>query len=249
MLSVANVDFAFGGKPVLTRVSLQCESGETVAIIGRSGHGKSTLLNLVSGILSCDSGHISIDGELPQVAAKRGWIGYVFQTPTLMPWLTVAQNVELALSVTDANHEPVSERLNRALRIGHIQHAADHLPSELSGGMQTRAAIARALSYGPRLVLADEPFSALDDIVKESLYQEFQEITAVTKMSTLLVTHSLTEALILADRVATLAPQGLGTGSTITLQESVTFERPRTSAVTTSQEFGRMRERLMEALR
>lgn len=249
MLKINNINFGFDRTPVLRDVSISCKAGETVGVIGRSGHGKSTLLNLAAGIFKAQYGSITIDDEQPVAAAERGWIGYIFQTPTLMPWLTVAQNIELALRTRKTEPQLLSELVMRAVRVAHIEHGVDRLPFELSGGMQTRAAIARALSYSPRLLLADECFSGLDDLVKESLYQEFQEITAQTRMSTLLVTHSLSEAIILADRVIALAPRVDGTGSTIRHEESIDFDRPRTSAITTSSEFAQKRQRLLEALR
>jgi NitT/TauT family transport system ATP-binding protein len=249
VLSIKNVSFAFSGRPILDDVSLDCQEGETLGILGRSGGGKTTLLNLIAGVLPIQQGTIAFNGETPASATSHGHIGYIFQSPTLMPWLTVAQNIELALAITGRGQGDGPQLIAKALKAAHIEHAAERLPGELSGGMQTRAAIARALSYGPRLLLADEPFAALDDVVKDALYSDFQDLTATTRMSTVLVTHNLNEALLLADRIVVLSSVQPGDASVVKLDARFTFRHGQRSEVISTPEFGQARNRLMEALR
>jgi len=249
MLKVENLNFSYGNARVLDNISISCALGETVAILGRSGSGKSTLLNLIAGTLQVPTGLILVKGSSPRDAARKGNIGYIFQSPTLLPWRTVRENVEVALQITRGSRETLTPSVDAALAIAHISHAAHQLPHELSGGMQTRASIARALSYGPSLLLADEPFSNLDDFVKESLYAEFQSTISSTQMSTVLVTHSLNEALLLADRIYVLGTHGPNGPSTVVHCEIVPLPRPRGSELFGEEAFLAIRMRLMTALR
>lgn len=253
MLEVKNVNFDFGLKPVLRDISFECQPGRTVGIVGRSGAGKTTLLNLVAGMLDTQVGSILINGHPSVQAVRRGLVGYIFQTPTLMPWLTVRQNVHLALSVTSKaqRKRPIAPHMevDEALRAARIDQAAEQLPSQLSGGMQTRAAIARALVYRPQVLLADEIFSGLDDVVKEALYAEFQEITAKRQMTTVLVSHNLTETLLLSDLIIVLSENHEGAGSSVRLREMIPFARPRTSEISADPAFVSARSRLLDALR
>jgi NitT/TauT family transport system ATP-binding protein len=256
MLSVKNISFAFDNQSVLERINIECGAAETVGIVGQSGSGKTTLLNLIAGYIPWDGGAITVDGVPPVAAAREQKIGYIFQTPTLMPWLTVRQNVELPLRIRSAQRQNSNTRfpsevqkVEDAMTSAHIAHAANKFPHELSGGMQTRASIARAIVYQPILLLADEPLSALDDVVKESLYQDFQEITAERRTATVLVTHNLTDAILLCDRVYVLGNKDEGTPSTVVHCEQINLARPRTPEVLSDDDFLIARRRLREALK
>lgn len=251
MLHVNNLSFAFGEQTLLAQINLECGPGDVVGIVGKSGSGKTTLLNLISGFLVTAQGRVSVDGQAPRVAARQQKIGYVFQNATLIPWLTVFQNAALPLRLhASKNGRRASGNVVAAtLRRAHIADAASKYPHELSGGMQARAAIARALVYQPKLLLLDEPFAGLDDILKESfIYPELQELLATEQVATVLVTHNLNEALLLCDRVHVLRSENGHGPSRLVHLEEVLFDRPRNTALYESQQFMAARRRIREHL-
>lgn len=251
MLSMDTVSFAYGQVPVLSGISMHCEAGEIVAIVGRSGVGKTTLLNLIAGYISPDIGSVKINGASPTEAkVPSGSIGFVFQQPTLIPWLTTEKNVRLPLELQRRkakNPVQMQDLSYEAMKRARIEHAASLYPFELSGGMQTRAAIARALVTSPTLFLLDEPFSSLDDMVKEELYTDLQNGLRDTKTASILVTHDLSEAIRLSDRVYVLAADETGVGS-ISLCETISLEKPRGPDVFLSPELHQSRKAIMGAL-
>ena len=201
-LSLAGVALSLGGRPVLDGIDLAATRGETVVLLGPSGCGKTSLLRLVAGLLRPDAGRILVNGAAPvpgQAAAM------VFQSYRLLPWKTVRANVAFALP-----HLPEPERAARTDRVlaqVGLARFADAWPRELSGGMQQRAALARALAPEPELLLMDEPFAALDAQSRELMQAELQRLTGGAAGPTVLfVTHSVDEALVLADRVLLLSP-------------------------------------------
>jgi NitT/TauT family transport system ATP-binding protein len=179
------VDKAYGAEPVLEGFSLAIEPGELVALVGASGTGKTTLLNLVAGLLEPDAG--AVHGQ-----ARR--LGYVFQQPRLLEWLTVERNVAL-----------VSDRARELLAAVGLAEYADRYPSALSGGQRQRVSVARAFAVEPDVLLLDEPFSALDELTARRLRLLLGELWAASPVTGLLVTHNAMEAVVLADRVVTLA--------------------------------------------
>jgi NitT/TauT family transport system ATP-binding protein len=193
-----------GPRLALGPVSLDIRRGEFVSLLGPSGCGKSTLLRLVAGLLDARQGTIDIDGTAPHAARRAKHIGIVFQDPSLLPWRNVSANIRLPLQVRPraGGHRDVDELL--AL-VGLDGFAAYH-PHQLSGGMQQRVALARALVTDPPLLLMDEPFGALDDITRTEMRQELLRVTARTGKTVLFVTHSITEAVLLSDRVAVMTP-------------------------------------------
>lgn len=171
-----------------------------VSVVGPSGCGKSTLLNIVSGIEEPTGGSVSVsEGE------RQAQLGYVFQEPRLLPWRTVMQNM---LYVIEGSPADARDRAMTYLRMVGLQDDGDKFPSQLSGGMQQRVGIARAFSVEPDLLLMDEPFSHLDAITARGLREQLQEIWAQTKKTVLFVTHDITEAAQLSNRVLMLAPGG-----------------------------------------
>jgi NitT/TauT family transport system ATP-binding protein len=188
-----------GGAPVLAGVSLQVRRGELVAIIGPSGCGKSTLLNLLVGLLRPASGSVRIADPDAEVA-------YVFQRPRLLPWRTVLRNVEFGLEQRGrAAGGQARERAREALRLVNLAGQEERYPHELSGGMQQRVALARGLALDPSLCLLDEPFGALDALSRSYLQEELLGIVRRAGMTTMLVTHDIDEALLLADRVLVMS--------------------------------------------
>jgi len=191
----------------LSPVTFTIESGELFSIIGPSGCGKSTLLNLLAGLEKPDGGEVLANGH--RVTEPGPDRAVVFQEPGLMPWMTVARNVEYGLKLKGI---PSAERRQRAmhfLRMVHLSKFADAMPHQLSGGMRQRVSIARALALEPRILLMDEPFSALDAQTRDVLHDELQRIWQETKVTILFVTHNLSEAVLLSDRILIMtAPPG-----------------------------------------
>lgn len=189
----------------LAQVSFQVAPGEFVSIVGPSGCGKSTLLRILGGLLAPDSGSVVIDGE--PLHAPRREIGFVFQRANLMPWRTVLDNIALPLQVQGM---PMVEARREAQRLSdlvglHGFEAA--LPYQLSGGMQQRAALARALIHHPHLLLLDEPFGALDALTRERMNLELLRIWQLRASTVILVTHSINEAVLMSDRVMVMGPR------------------------------------------
>ena len=209
-LSLNNVEKTFDGKPVvraLQQISLDIRSGEFVSLIGPSGCGKSTLLRLVGDLLAPSSGTIKVNGKSPKEARLSREYGIVFQQPVLYEWRTVLQNVQLPLEVM---HIPQSERRERAtalLDLVGLSEFANRYPWELSGGMQQRVSIARALSFRPSVLLMDEPFGALDEMTRERLNRELLNLWSETRTTIVFVTHSVAEAVFLSDRIVVMSPR------------------------------------------
>jgi NitT/TauT family transport system ATP-binding protein len=193
---------------VLQGVSLHVETGEIVAIVGASGCGKSTLLRLLAGLSLPTSGEILIAGHPPQEALTNYSIGLAFQQPRLFPWWTILDNVLLPIRLRQKRIDRGQRQ--RAItcleRLG-IGNTASLYPKSLSGGMLQRAAIARALMGEPKVLMLDEPFSAVDEITRENLWIDFHEVWRQQRLSVILVTHSIHEAVFLADRVIVMSRQ------------------------------------------
>jgi NitT/TauT family transport system ATP-binding protein len=197
-LQLHQVHHRFALTEVLADINLELTAGETVALVGPSGCGKTTLLNLVADLLTCAEGRI--DNGFSSVA-------YVFQQPRLLPWKTARDNIALGLKARGVPH---AERIRRAsalgVALGLTEDDLDKFPHALSGGMQSRVALARALALEPDLLLLDEPFSALDIGLKEELYRLLLEQVAARGSAVLMITHDLMEAVRLADRIQMMAP-------------------------------------------
>jgi NitT/TauT family transport system ATP-binding protein len=186
----------------LQDVSLQCEPGEFVVVVGPSGCGKTTLLNIAAGILNPDSGSASLDGKPIRTPAPDR--AMVFQDHGLFPWLTAAQNVEFGLKMAGVDSRQRAQRTAEALQMVHLGGSDKKLVHELSGGMRQRVAIARALVMDPAVLLMDEPFASLDAQTRTLLHHQLQLLFCQTRKTVLFVTHSVGEAVRLADRVIVL---------------------------------------------
>jgi len=207
--------------PVLEQLSLTVRPGEFVALVGANGSGKSTLLRLLAGLLPPTAGRIEVGGERLTAPDRR--IGLVFQEPRLLPWRSVIDNVAFPLELAGW---PIAGRRARAremLDLVGLEGVDDERPHRLSGGMRQRAAIARALALEPGILLLDEPFSALDALTRERFNVALQEIWRQTGTSVVLVTHSIAEAIFLADQVLVLARAAAGIVGRI----EIPFARPR----------------------
>lgn len=225
MLTIDTLSFSFSTRRVLADITLHCNAGQTIGIVGRSGIGKTTLLNCICGYLNDYSGSVTVAGLPPREAARAQKIGFVFQSPTLVPWLTVRENVCLPLLLQNGRADNASH-IDEAMRNARII-AAQHLrPHQLSGGMQTRAAIARSIVYRPSLLLLDEPFTGLDDVVKEELFTDLQTRWLASATASVLVSHDLSEVTRLCDRVYVLKADDDGTCRIVHCEE-VPLGKPR----------------------
>jgi len=195
------------GVPALDDLSLDLRPGELVSIVGPSGCGKSTFLRLVADLLRPTAGTIQVSGMTPTEARRRRTYSFVFQNPVLFPWLTLAQNVEFALEITGATSRQRQAIARERIDLVGLRGFEAALPRQLSGGMRQRAAIARALTLNPSLLLMDEPFGALDEITRERMNLELLRILSETRAAVLFVTHSIDEAVILSDRIVVLSPR------------------------------------------
>jgi len=228
---------AFLGRAILDRLNLEIEGGEFVALLGPSGCGKSTLLKLVAALDQPDDGRIVMGGD--------PWpIAYVFQDPCLLPWRSVLDNVALPLELIGGSRRERQAAARRHLQTVGLDEASDRFPSELSGGMRMRVSLARALITDPRLLLLDEPFAALDALTRQRLDDHLQQLFLSRRMTVLFVTHSVAEAVFLADRVVVMSP----TGGHIVADRRIALERPRRAGIRTSVEFMAEQARLSQAL-
>lgn len=218
-----DVSMVFGERSrqviALENVSLSVAPNETVALLGPSGCGKSTTLRIIAGLVRPTSGEVAV-----VVADEvRGGMSMMFQTPALLDWRTVRGNVMLPLEVPGVKRGVVEQEANRLLKTVGLERFADHHPFELSGGMQQRVAVARSLISDPRLLLLDEPFGALDAITRDQMCNELSAICASRPIAVVLVTHSIAEAIFLADRIFVMSARP----GRVIREVSVPMPRPR----------------------
>ncbi|MEM9517047.1 MAG: ABC transporter ATP-binding protein [Actinomycetota bacterium] len=191
----------------LVDVDLHVAAGDFVSLIGPSGCGKSTLLRLIAHLLEPTAGELSVNGKTPDQARREGDYGMVFQQPGLFDWRTVQKNVELPLEIEGWDRRRRAARAKEMLDLVRLDDFYDHMPWQLSGGMQQRVAIARALAAQPSLLLMDEPFGALDEMTREHMQAELLRICAAERTTVIFVTHSIPEAVYLSTRVVVMSPR------------------------------------------
>ena len=185
--------------PALAGISFDVDAREFVSIVGASGCGKSTLLRIIGGIGAATNGEVVIDGT--PVSGPRRDVGFVFQDATLLPWRNVLQNAMIGIEILGLDQRAYRERAMDLIRLVGLEGFEQRLPDELSGGMQQRAALVRALLHDPKLLLLDEPFGALDALTRESMGVELLRVWSANRTSIVFVTHSVLESLFLSDRV------------------------------------------------
>ncbi len=220
-----------GGLVAISKVSLDIMPGQVVGIVGKSGCGKTTLLKVIAGLIKPVEGEVIFNGDEFDGSHRR--VGMLFQSPLLLPWRTVLRNILLPIEIAG---EDVNKYVGRALelveRVG-LKGFENSYPWELSGGMQQRVALCRALIHKPLLLLLDEPFSALDAITREDMWKLLQEIIVHEGCTTILVTHDVREAVFLSDRVVVMG----GKPGTIKAEVNIPFNRPRDIRLQYSKEF------------
>ncbi|MCH3971415.1 MAG: ABC transporter ATP-binding protein [Oscillospiraceae bacterium] len=220
----------------LTDVSLSIAKGEFVSLLGPSGCGKTTLLRIIADLLQPTSGTIRVAGETPHQVRLKKKYGIVFQSPVLYDWRTVRRNVCLPLEIMKIDKAEREARVDHMLELVGLSDFGDHYPFELSGGMQQRVGIARALAVNPEILLMDEPFSALDEFTKEKLHEDLLRIWRKTNKTIVFVTHNIEEAVFLSDRVCVLSPHPGRLSAVV----DITLERPRRREMRTLAQFSQL---------
>ncbi len=242
-----SLTFASNDGPVhaLSEVDLNIGKGEFVSFIGPSGCGKTTFLRVVADLEQPTGGAITVNGMTPSQARERRAYGYVFQAPALFPWRTIENNIALPLEIMGYSKAAQKERVARTLELVNLDGFGRKYPWQLSGGMQQRASIARALAFDADLLLMDEPFGALDEIVRDHLNEQLLQLWKRTQKTILFVTHSIPEAVYLSTRIVVMSPRP---GRVIDIIESpLPAERPLD--IRDTPEFLKIAHRVREGLR
>jgi NitT/TauT family transport system ATP-binding protein len=208
-------------------------AGDFVSVVGPSGCGKSTLLRIVADLIEPTGGTVRVNGKPAGKARQDRDYGIVFQTPVLYEWRTIARNIQLPPELMGYGADERRDRTRQMLDLVGLDGFDTHLPWQLSGGMQQRVSIARALAFSPSLLLMDEPFGALDEITRERMNMELQRIWMETSTSVLFITHSIPEAVFLSDRVLVMSSRP----GRIDYQCDIALPRPRTEAIREQDEF------------
>ena len=227
-----------GSLVAVDQLSFAVQKKEFVAVLGPSGCGKSTLLRIVSGLLRPTSGRVTLNGE--PITGPRPDVGIVFQKPVLLPWKTVIENVLVPIRALRLSIKQYEKRARELLRLVGLEDFANHYPHELSGGMQQRVGIARGLIHDPPMLLMDEPFAALDAMTRESMSAELQSIWMETDKAVLFITHSIPEAVFLADRVLVFSDRPAKVVDIV----DINLPRPRDSTVLSDPLFSSLCSRL-----
>jgi NitT/TauT family transport system ATP-binding protein len=252
LIEARDVAMSFGtSRLALTGVTCRVRAGEFVALLGPSGCGKSTLLRLVAGLMSPTAGRLTVGGMAPEVARRKEYrVAFVFQEPNLLPWRSVTENIRLPLELTGVPRQEHAARIEKSLElIGLTPDDAQKPPRSLSGGMRMRVSLARALVTQPDVLLLDEPFAALDDVLRQQLNEELVQIWMLHHWTGLFVTHNVAEAVFLSQRVLVMNKRP----GTIIADIPVPFSYPRGPELRANPDFaklcGELSLRLREAAR
>ena len=228
-LEVRNVSISFDGRKVLDNVSLTLRKGELVCLLGVSGGGKTTLFNIISGLLKPDEGQVFLDGE--DVTGKPGRISYMLQKDLLLPYRTIQDNVALPLLLRGMKKQEARNEARKLFAEFGLEGTETLWPAQLSGGMRQRAALLRTYLFSQNVALLDEPFSALDTLTKAAVHKWYLEVMERIKLSTLFITHDIDEAILLSDRVSLL------TGGHIETELTIQEPKPRREDFPLTEEF------------
>ena len=236
---------ADGPVQALSGIDLDIAKGEFVSLIGPSGCGKTTLLRVIADLEQPTDGSVRINSMTPNEARLKRAYGYVFQAPALYPWRTIAKNIALPLEIMGFTKEDRAERVRKGLELVNLTGFENKFPWQLSGGMQQRASIARALSFDPDLLLMDEPFGALDEIVRDKLNEQLLRLWEKTQKTVVFVTHSIPEAVFLSTKIVVMSPRPGKIHDVI----ACNFPKDRTLDIRETPEFLDVANRVRQGLR
>ncbi len=251
LLDISHIDMVFptpkGPFTALSDVSLKIKKGEFVSLIGHSGCGKSTVLNVVAGLYQATNGGVVLNGkEVNEPGPERA---VVFQNHSLLPWLSAYENVELAVDQVFGNKKSKAEKrewIEHNLELVHMDHAIHKRPDEISGGMKQRVGIARALAMQPEVLLMDEPFGALDALTRAHMQDSLMEIQAELNNTVIMITHDVDEAVLLSDRIVMMTN---GPAATVGEILDINLERPRDRlSLAEDPEYTRLRSEVLKFL-
>lgn len=241
-LCVKNISVAFEGRAVLEDVSIHLHQGELVSLLGVSGGGKTTLFNVIAGLLRPDAGEVWLDGE--NITGCPGRISYMLQKDLLLPYRTVEDNVALPLMLRGEKKEAARQQARALFGEFGLGGTEKLWPHQLSGGMRQRAALLRTYLFSQNVALLDEPFSALDTLTKGAVHEWYLEVMERIRLSTLFITHDIDEAILLSDRIYLLT----GTPGRVTEEIVIDAPRPRSRDFTLTEEFLTYKRRILAAL-
>lgn len=202
-IEIKNLSKKFSDTAGIENITLPIEKGAFVSIVGPFGTGKTTLLRCIAGLINDYDGTVKIDGAQPLDVLKKGGVGFAFQQPSLLPWRSVVKNITLPQEIK--GNKSTTEAMN-LLKVAGLTHIASKRPSELSGGMRQIVSILRSMILQPKILLLDEPFSSVDELTKDKLNKKLLDIHNASDMTTIMITHSLQEAVFLSDEVIVLTP-------------------------------------------
>ena len=241
-LKADNITVIYDGENVIENINIHLNEGEIVSLLGASGCGKTTLFNAISGIVPPDYGRVLLDGE--DVTGKTGTMSYMLQKDLLLPHYTVLDNVALPLIIRGEKKKLAREKALEHFSFFGLEGTEKKYPHQLSGGMRQRAAFLRTYLASDGVVLLDEPFSALDAITKTAVHQWYLDIMKEIKLSSLIVTHDIDEAILLSDRIYILS----GKPGKITDEIVIDLPKPRNNAITVTEEFLTCKRKIVEKI-
>lgn len=239
-LEIKNITGGYNGKKIIENISFSVNTGEIISIIGASGTGKTTLFNIIAGLLKpLNDGKIYLNEK--DITGKSGYVGYMLQKDLLLPFKTVLENITLPLIIKGIKKDEANQMALNKLKAFSLLEKADAYPKELSGGMKQRAALLRTYFFSNEAALLDEPFSALDSITRESVHKWYLNVIKELNLTTVLITHDIDEAILLSDKVLILK----GAPATISYEKKINLPRPRNNM---EPEFIKIKKELLDNL-
>lgn len=241
-LTAKQITVSYDGVKIIEDISIELYNGEIVCLLGVSGAGKTTLFNVISGLLKPDKGEVELDGE--DITGKAGKISYMLQKDLLLPFKTIIDNVSLPLIIHGTNKREAKAMASKYFEEFGLTGTEKKYPHQLSGGMRQRAALLRTYLFSDKVALLDEPFSALDTITKSSMHQWYLSVMEQIKLSTLFITHDIDEAILLSDRIYMLT----GKPGKITEEVRIKEAKPRNKEFVVSEEFMNYKRQILKIL-
>lgn len=241
-LIVENVSKSFDGKQIIEDISIEVHENELVSLLGVSGGGKTTLFNVISGLLIPERGHVYLDGE--EITGRPGSVSYMLQKDLLLPYRTVEDNVALPLLIRGEKKKTAREKAGSYFAEFGLEGTQKKYPSQLSGGMRQRAALLRTYLFSDKMALLDEPFSALDTLTKSAMHRWYLNVMEQIHLSTIFITHDIDEAILLSDRIYILS----GKPGRITKEIKISEQKPRREDFNLTEDFLNYKKEILKAI-